>query len=50
MYANGDVFEGQFANGHIEGKGKLTCTNSMYYEGDWKHSQVSRQDVGESLI
>ena len=43
IYANGDKFEGHFVNGHVEGKGKLKCTNFMSYDGEWKHSQVSRR-------
>ena len=40
-YSNGDVFEGQFVNGHIEGHGKLQCVNGVEYIGEWKHSHVS---------
>ena len=40
-YSNGDVFEGQFVGGHIEGHGKLTCGNGVEYVGEWKRSHVS---------
>ena len=39
-YSNGDLFEGSFVNGQIEGEGSLRCRNKLEYKGAWKHSQV----------
>ena len=42
MYSNGDVFDGVFHSGHIEGKGKLTCQhNGVQFTGEFKNSLVS---------
>lgn len=40
IYANGDLFEGSFSSGQIEGEGSLHCQNGLEYKGNWKHSQV----------
>ena len=39
-YANGDVFEGTFANDMIAGVGVLKCANGSTYTGQWAQSQV----------
>lgn len=31
----GDIYEGDFVNGHFHGKGKYTWTSGAYYEGDF---------------
>ncbi|MDR0552856.1 MAG: hypothetical protein LBG13_02055 [Holosporales bacterium] len=36
-YANGDVYEGCFANGRPHGWGKYTFANKSYSEGQWKN-------------
>ena len=51
MYSNGDVFEGIFHSGHIEGRGKLTCQhNGVNFEGDFKNSLVSDTCCCSSLF
>jgi hypothetical protein len=35
IWANGDVYEGDFVNGKITGKGKKIWPNGEVYEGDW---------------
>ena len=42
FWSNGSVYEGNFKNGQIEGKGsshllpgKFTCTNGDIYDGNW---------------
>ena len=49
LYSNGDTFDGQFSNGHIEGEGTLKCVNGVEYKGEWKHSQVASFSFSLSL-
>ena len=36
-YPNGDVYEGDWANGERHGKGKMTWANGSVYEGEWAY-------------
>jgi hypothetical protein len=36
-FSDGRVYIGEFANDHIEGKGKLTVSGDFVYEGGFKH-------------
>ncbi|MEM6725979.1 MAG: caspase family protein [Bacteroidota bacterium] len=40
-YYNGDVYEGEFADGKRHGKGKLTTKSGDVYEGDFKDNQYN---------
>lgn len=35
LYANGDLYEGQWIDGMKEGYGAFTKENGDYFEGDW---------------
>ncbi len=37
--ATGDIYEGDFENGHFHGKGKYTWTDGNYYDGDWANGE-----------
>ena len=40
-FANGDVYEGEFADGTIRGKGVLTKANGEKQEGKWSEDNYS---------
>jgi len=42
-FADGDVFEGMFKNGTLNGKGSARWINKNHYEGDWKDGYPSGQ-------
>ncbi|MEM9824546.1 MAG: hypothetical protein AAF985_25895 [Bacteroidota bacterium] len=42
-YANGDVYEGQLANGNREGQGKMTYANDNVLEAEWKDDKVKEE-------
>ena len=35
-YANGDKYEGEWANDLKNGQGRLSSSNGEYYNGEWK--------------
>lgn len=35
IFANGDIYEGEFENGNRQGQGKYTWTDQSYYQGEW---------------
>ena len=37
-YPKGEVYEGEFVQGALEGTGKLTLLNLSYYQGEWLKS------------
>lgn len=41
VYANGDIYDGQFKNGNIYGKGKLTRENGTVEEGIWSGNRLT---------
>src|SRR5574343_1875170 len=36
LYANGTVYEGDWRNGEMHGKGEYTYANGSVYYGDWR--------------
>lgn len=46
----GDVYDGQWENGRMHGRGKFTWSNGEVFDGDWAHdtmipeSQKNQQD------
>ena len=39
VYANGDIYEGDFVNGKREGQGTYTNKYGNYYTGEWKNDK-----------
>jgi hypothetical protein len=44
-YENGDVYEGQWADGLRHGKGKITFVNKSSYDGNWSNGQINGRGV-----
>jgi len=40
-FANGDVFDGQFKDGSLDGRGSARWFNKNHYEGEWKNGYPS---------
>jgi hypothetical protein len=45
-YANGDVYEGNFKEGKMEGNGKMRFGNGKRYDGEWKNNK--RDGIGST--
>ena len=37
IYKGGNIYEGEWKNGDIHGKGKLLEKDGSFYDGDWKN-------------
>lgn len=40
-WASGDMYEGDFKDGMLDGQGTLTCKDGNRYKGDWHKNMVS---------
>ena len=53
-YPKGEVYEGEFNEGAIEGFGRVTKLNGSYYEGQWyrskRHGKGEERDKDGKLI
>ena len=45
IYLNGNIYEGQFINGKIEGTGKMIYANGDKYVGEWRDGFYSGQGL-----
>ena len=45
IYLNGNIYEGQFINGKIDGTGKMVYANGDKYVGEWKDGFFSGQGL-----
>lgn len=43
MYANGNVYEGEWVDGRIEGTGTLTYSDGDRYSGLWRNGRMDGQ-------
>jgi hypothetical protein len=43
VYANGDIYEGQWKEGKMDGEGKSTYTDGNVHEGQWKDGKQDGQ-------
>ena len=52
VYANGDIYDGQFKNGKLYGKGKLTQDNGTVQEGIWSGVRMTGEvtQVGQPAL
>ena len=47
-YTNGDVYEGNFANGKRQGEGTMTYADGLVAQGTWDNNQL--QDAVTSAV
>ena len=45
VFANGDIYEGEFQNGNRQGQGKYTWTDNSFYEGEWLCDKMNGKGV-----
>ena len=46
MYANGNVYEGEFVDGQKSGFGKFIWNNGKCYEGLWENGNMKEGVIG----
>jgi hypothetical protein len=45
IFANGDIYEGEFENGNRQGQGTYTWTDQSYYKGEWLADKMNGKGV-----
>lgn len=45
VFANGDIYEGEFENGNRQGEGAYTWTDQSYYRGEWLADKMDGKGV-----
>ena len=45
IFANGDIYEGEFENGNRQGQGTYTWTDQSYYKGEWLADKMNGKGI-----
>lgn len=45
IFANGDIYEGEFENGNRQGQGCYTWTDQSYYKGEWLADKMNGKGI-----
>ena len=45
IFANGDIYEGEFCNGNRQGEGTYTWIDQSYYRGQWMADKMNGKGV-----
>ena len=45
VFANGDIYEGEFQNGNRQGKGSYTWTDNSFYRGEWLADKMNGRGI-----
>jgi hypothetical protein len=45
VFANGDIYEGEFENGNRHGQGAYTWTDNSYYRGEWVSDKMNGKGI-----
>jgi len=40
IYSNGDLYDGEYNNGYIHGKGTMIYSNGDVYNGKWEYNDM----------